>query len=293
MMDNPSERIASLAAKGLDRPLSSDIKAMADHVLSLHPAAAAILAYGSCLRDVGTEDSLVDLYVLMERDEDVSASWLSRTAARLLPPNVYYAETVHDGRILRCKYAVLTLASFALHMRPETANPYFWARFSQPAALVHAASPRERDRVVAAIVDAVTTMYRAALASAPAGSDPLDVWASGFGETYRTELRPESGSRARELVAANAEFYSAAAGILGSPAVPRVSWPQRRLFGKALSVARLIKAGFTFEGGAAYAAWKIERHSGKKIALSPWQKRHPVLTGLMFLPRLLWRGAVK
>ena len=83
MMDNPSERIASLAAKGLDRPLSSDIKAMADHVLSLHPAAAAILAYGSCLRDVGTEDSLVDLYVLMERDEDVSASWLSRTAARL------------------------------------------------------------------------------------------------------------------------------------------------------------------------------------------------------------------
>jgi hypothetical protein len=293
MMDNPSGRIASLVGKSLDRPLSSDIKAMADHVLSLHPAAAAIMAYGSCLRDVSTEDSLVDLYVLTARDDDVSASWLGRKAAHLLPPNVYYAETAHDGRILRCKYAILTLASFARHMLPDKANPYFWARFSQPAALVHAASPRERDRVVAAIVDAVTTMYRAALASAPAGSNPLDVWTTGFGETYRTELRPESGGRARELVAANAEFYSAVARILGAPAVPRVSWPQRRLFGKILSVARLIKAGFTFEGGASYAAWKIERHSGKKITLSPWQKRHPVLAGLMLLPQLLWRGAVK
>ena len=55
----------------------------------------------------------------------------------------------------------------------------------------------------------------------------------------------------------------------------------------------LIKAAFTFEGGASYAAWKIERHSGRKITLSPWQRRHPVLAGLLLLPQLLWRGAIK
>jgi hypothetical protein len=55
----------------------------------------------------------------------------------------------------------------------------------------------------------------------------------------------------------------------------------------------LIKAAFTFEGGASYAAWKIERHSGSRITLSPWQQRHPVLAGLMLLPKLLRRGTIK
>ncbi|MGE0237809.1 MAG: hypothetical protein AB7F09_11820 [Parvibaculaceae bacterium] len=292
-MDHQTAEIAALVAQNLDRPLSSDIRAMAAHILKRHGTAAAVLAYGSCLRGVSTEDSLIDLYVLTEREEDISSSRLSRLMARLVPPNVYYAETDHDGRALRAKYAVMTLDQFTGRMRPTTANPYFWARFAQPAALVHAASIDDRARIIGAVVDAVTTMYRAALASAPRDSAPVDVWAHGFAETYRTELRPEAAGRAHEIVAANAAFYDRIAGLVGQPDVPPVSWPQRRWAGKALSVARLAKAAFTFEGGASYAAWKIERHSGRKIALSPWQRRHPVLAGLLLLPRLLWRGAIK
>jgi hypothetical protein len=292
-MDKAPEEIAALVARALDRPLSSDIQAMAALLVQRYGKAAAILAYGSCLRGVSTEESLIDLYVLMEREEDVSASWISRLGARLVPPNVYYAETAHDGRTLRAKYAIMTLAAFALHVKPGTSNPYFWARFAQPAALVHAASDDCRRRVIAAVADAVITMYRAGLASPPAGSAALDIWARGFAETYRTELRPEAGNRAREIVSANAGFYEAVAQALGTPDVPPVSWPQRRLAGKALSVVRLIKAAFTFEGGASYAAWKIERHSGRKITLSPWQQRHPVLAGLLLLPKLLWLGAIK
>lgn len=292
-MDNRPAELAALVTQTLDRPLSSDIRAIAGHVLKERPGTAAVLAYGSCLRGVGTDDTLIDLYVLTEREQDISASGLSRFGARLVPPNVYYAEMSHDSRILRCKYAIMTLESFAGRMTPRTANPYFWARFAQPAALVYVSSDRNRERVVAAIVDAVGTMYRAALASAPAGSDPVEIWAHGFAETYRTELRPEAGGRARDIVAADAEFYSVAAGIIGRPDIPTVSWPQRRLAGKLLSVLRLVKAAFTFEGGASYAAWKIERHSGRKIVLSPWQRRHPVLAGFMLLPKLLWRGAIK
>lgn len=293
MMDKETAEIAALVAQNLDRPLSPDIRAMAAHVLERHTAAVAILAYGSCLRGVSTEESLIDFYVLMPSDREVSANGMSRLAARLVPPNVYYAETTHEARTLRCKYAVMTLEAFARRMKPQTTNPYFWARFAQPAALVHAADEFSRQRVVAAVADAVITMYRAALASAPAGSSPADIWARGFAETYRTELRPESGHRAHDIVAANAPFYAAVARALGQPKVPSVSWPQRRWQGKALSVARLVKAAFTFEGGASYAAWKIERHSGRKITLSPWQQRHPVLAGLLLLPKLLWRGAVK
>lgn len=293
MMDRPPADLRALVAAPLGRPLSADIRAMADHVLSRHATAAAILAYGSCLRGVGTDESLIDLYVLFDRDQDVSANLLSRLGARLVPPNVYYAETSLEGRLLRCKYAAVTLPVFAARMQPATKNPYFWARFAQPAALVHAASEQHRARVIDAVAQAVITMYRAALAAAPKDSVPTDIWRRGFEETYRTELRPEAGGRAGEIVAANAAFYDEAARLIGRPDIPPVSWPWRRVQGKALSIARLVKAAFTFEGGASYAAWKIERHSGKKIVLSPWQRRHPVLAGLLLLPRLLWRGAVK
>jgi hypothetical protein len=40
------------------------------------------------------------------------------------------------------------------------------------------------------------------------------------------------------------------------------AWALRRACGKALNALRLAKAAFTFEGGADYLAWKIERHSG-------------------------------
>ncbi len=239
------------------------------------------------------QDSLIDLYVLTDREEDISANRLSRVLCRLVPPNVYYAQTHHEDRTLRCKYAVMTLAQFEERMKPKTVNPYFWARFAQPAALVQAASDSSRDRVIAAIADAITTMYGAALASALPGTSAADIWAQGFAETYRTELRPEASQRAHEIVAANAAFYEDVARLAGRPAVPPVSWLHRRWRGKTLSVVRLIKAAFTFEGGASYAAWKIERHSGSKITLSPWQQRHPVLAGLMLLPKLLWRGAIK
>ena len=292
-MDNQIAQIAALVAHNLDRPLSSDIRAMAAHVLERHPTASAVLAYGSCLRGVSSGESLIDLYVLTEREEDVSASRLSRFLARLQPPNVYYTETGCEDRTLRAKYAVMTLAQFGRRMKPTTANPYFWARFAQPAALVHVASDAIRQRVIAAVADAVTTMFRTSLASASPEDTPTDIWTRGFAETYRTELRPEASGRAREIVMANADFYDRIADLVGRPETLPVSWTQRRWAGKALSVARLVKAAFTFEGGASYAAWKIERHSGRKITLSPWQRRHPVLAGFLLLPQLLWRGAIK
>jgi hypothetical protein len=55
--------------------------------------------------------------------------------------------------------------------------------------------------------------------------------------------------------------------------------------GRPLNYARLIKAAFTFEGAARYAAWKIERHTGMPVALTPWRERHPVLAA----PGVLWR----
>jgi hypothetical protein len=54
-------------------------------------------------------------------------------------------------------------------------------------------------------------------------------------------------------------------------------WTLPNLAGKPLNVARILKAAFTFDGAARYAAYKIERHTGIEIAVTPFRERHPFL----------------
>ena len=58
--------------------------------------------------------------------------------------------------------------------------------------------------------------------------------------------------------------------------------------GKFRNIARLTKAAFTYRGGFAYALSKVERHSGRPVELSPWQRRWPWLGAPVALWRL-WR----
>lgn len=284
--------LSAFVEEHLARPVPQAVAAMAEHVRGLHPAAVAVLAYGSTLRGADPHETLIDLYILVDRNDAIGQGWASRFFGRLFPPNVYYAETAHEGATLRCKYAVVTLAAFGRRMGTSTGNPYFWARFSQPSSLLHASSENTRRQVIEAVATAIGTMYAAGLASTPV-DDPLMAWQQGFAETYRTELRPEDSSRAAAIVAADADYYHQATRLLGSLTPRPINWPARRVAGKLLSLARLAKAAFTFSGGASYAAWKIERHTGEKIALTPWQKRHPLLAGIMLLPKLWRRGALR
>jgi hypothetical protein len=62
-------------------------------------------------------------------------------------------------------------------------------------------------------------------------------------------------------------------------------WRLRRALGKTLNAARLVRAAGTFDGAARYAAWKIERHTGVAVDVSPWREKHPVLAA----PGVLWQ----
>lgn len=252
------------------------------------PGVAAVLAYGSCLRD-NTAEGLIDLYVLTDDYTSVSQNRLSRFFCRLVPPNVQYAETQWNGRTLRSKYAVLPLSRFEKLTR--VSNPYVWARFGQPCRVVFA---RDRLRVEAALASARKTLWRNAEAISQEGDDALAAVTRLFVATYGTELRPESASRASLIVRADAGFYKLLAPKdWRSKNRAPADWRWRKIWGKALSVARLVKAGFTFQGGADYIAWKIERHSGVRIPVADWQRRHPVLGALWILPRVLARKAVR
>ena len=73
----------------------------------------------------------------------------------------------------------------------------------------------------------------------------------------------------------------------------RLGWMLRRLQGKFLSLFRLMKAAFTFQGGVDYLVWKLERHTGVPIEVTPKVRRHPLIYGWGMMWRLYRRGVFR
>jgi hypothetical protein len=295
-MAPPRTALVELIGVENARAAPPSIIAVADAARRRHgPGIAAVLFYGSCLRGGDDVAGIVDLYLLADSYDQIHRSPLMRALNWLLPPNVYYIEAPFEGRTVRAKYALLTLAQFERSVERRTLQSYFWARFAQPTVVLWARTPAVQERVTRALATAVaTTAWETRPLLAPDAA-PGAVWARAFYEAYRTELRAEAPERGRALYEAFAERYEAITQILFSraAALPAAEpdarrraerkWRRRRVVGKTLSVLRLMKSAFTFEDGATYLAWKIERHSGVTFELTPWQKRHPILaSGTLF-----------
>lgn len=276
------EALQSFVERSIGRAVHSGVESVAEKLWSRHPGAVALIAYGSCLRGEDPKETLIDFYLLTSDDAGVSRSGLARLGCRLLPPNVYYFEAAP----YRAKYAVMTADQFARRMRSDIANPYFWARFAQPVALIRG----DAGSVARALATALRTLYGHGRGL---GGEGGEAFRRALAHTYRTELRSERAGRAADIVASHRDYFEDAARLMSDVAPLRANWPWRATCGKILSVLRLIKAAFTFAGGADYLVWKIARHSGETIELAPWQRRHPIVAGVLLLPRLLRSGAVR
>ena len=281
--------LRELVAAELGVPVDPQVAAMAAAIAAKHGAASrAVLFYGSCLREARLDGLMLDFYLIVSDYRAAFAKRWMAAANRLIPPNVFPFE--HDG--LMAKYAVLSEADFARLNGPETRNVSVWARFAQPSRLVWASDQAAAARAVDAVSGAVPTLLGAA--GRVAGEVMLDWWRRAFALTYSAELRAERKGRSQSVVDAEPGRYRR----FGEAAAPLVAgnagqWARRRIEGKALSVLRLAKASATYAGGADYIAWKINRHAGTKIALKPWQQRHPLLAAISLLPRLLKSGAIR
>ena len=75
-------------------------------------AICCTLVYGSCLRSGDIYDGLLDLYLICDSYRSAYGNGLMATANWLMPPNVFYAETTLDGKILRSKVTVISLPDF-------------------------------------------------------------------------------------------------------------------------------------------------------------------------------------
>ncbi len=134
-----------------------------------------------------------------------------------------------------------------------------------------------------------------------------DYWRALFRATYRAELRVEAPGREDSILAANPAHFDgllARGAGFGQDTVPRRWrrvwrrssnaderrrilrwWNTRRRLGKLLNAARLVRANSTFAGAPRYIAWKIERHTGVAVEMTPWREKHPLLAA----PGVLWR----
>ena len=291
----PAALVRLIAAENA-APAGPSIMAVAEAASRRHgPGIAAVLFYGSCLRGGDDVGSVVDLFLLADSYEEVHRGPLMRMLNRLLPPNVYYVEAPFAGRTVRAKYALLTLEQFERLVGTETLQSYFWARFAQPTLVLWAREQTIRERITRALATAVLTTAQQTRDLLEIGAPPERLWTRAFYEAYRTELRAEAPERGVALYQAFAARYDAITQTIQraesrSPADAlerrhraERKWRRRRLVGKTLSVLRLVKSAFTFEDGATYLMWKIERHSGVRFELTPWQKRHPILaSGTLF-----------
>jgi predicted nucleotidyltransferase len=293
-------------------PVAPPIAAIAEAARARHGAVAAVIFYGSCLR-LGSDDGrIVDLYLVVDSYRAAYGFGLRAFMNWALPPNVFYLETPFEERRVRAKYAVVSRADFAAGAGGRWFHPYLWARFAQPCRLAWCRDEAARQAVVAGLAGAVRKCVAEGLALVGGHFGVGELWVALFRQTYRSELRAEPPERASEIHAADAGHYLAVAEAVlpglgarrveggpgwlnpaGARGAAGFKWALRRLQGKLLSVARLAKAAFTFQGGADYLLWKIERHSGVSIALTPWQRRHPLLASTVLFWRLYRRGAFR
>lgn len=304
-----SSLLAEVATEA-DQPLPFAVTAFVDAVRErFGPLVAAILFYGSCRR-VDQPDGLYDLYVIVDsyRALPRHEAWL----AAVLPPNVYYVEVATAAGTRRAKCTLISRSDFARGTR-RWFHSYLWGRFCQPVSLAYARDATTREETLTCLGDAVCKFIAETAALQPTQFDTRSLWIDGLRTSYATELRSEGPDRAADLFTAHAAYYDAVT-VAAAPASPIVAtdtgrwrnaltpsqrrvgaskWRVRAITGKALALARILKAWITFDGGFDYIIWKLERHSGVHIEVPDRVRRHPALHMWGFFWRLYRAGVFR
>ncbi len=275
----------------------------------------AVILYGSCLHSQETREGVVDLYAVIDDYRNAYRERRLRLFNAWLPPNVFYLEIGDGEDVLRTKYAVISREDFARGCR-DWFHSYIWARFAQPVRILYARDETTRDRINRSLAEAVARFLQTTVpVLGTCVVDAEEIWSRGLALTYAAELRPEKQGQPRRLTHLNLGDYgrltAAAAPVLEGrmQELPRGDfrciidareqrsarrkWRLRRWQGRMLSVLRLIKAVFTFNHCVEYAAWKIKRHTGVTIEVTPRLQRHPILWGSSILWQLLRRGILR
>lgn len=313
------KKLIDQVRRQITQPASGAIHALADRLLGTYgEAVQAILFYGSCLRTGDDRGGLVDLYVIVDRYRSVESRRLLAIFNKLLPPNVFYIELPFEDRVVRAKYAVMSITDLIQGTSRRWFHSYIWGRFAQPVGLLYSRNEQIADRIQTALAQAVITFIARVLPTVPSPFTAHDLWQQGLKLSYRAELRAERPEKLVRLIEAAPLYYETITrivmGLLTFPVdvrqrdgiyhytaavsdrqrqVSRVDWTLRCWQGKLLSILRLLKGVLTFRGGANYLMWKIERHSGVNVDIPPQLKHYPLIAMCVIFWKLYRRGAYR
>ncbi len=209
------DKIVELIRDPSIQGLSPEILALSGAVRELHgDSVKAVLFYGSCLRSGNLHDGLADLYLLVD---DYRSAFKSRALAffnKLLPPNVFYLEVPFEGKVLRAKYAVLTLTDFRQGTKCWF-HSYLWGRFAQKSGTVYVCDETVNREVGDALADAAVRFIAQALPCMEGAFTARDLWSKGLSLSYRSELRTEEPEQAAgRLFDADPAYYQALTGLI-------------------------------------------------------------------------------
>lgn len=280
-----SETLSQRVRASLAREIRPEVAAYAK-MLGEEADALGVLFYGSNLR-TGSLEGVLDFYVLLPGPQR-ERIW----------PRVSYREWEHGAETLRAKIATMSLDQFDKAASGASRDTTIWARFVQPSALIWVRDEPAHEAIADAVTGAARTAARLAAALGPEKGTAEDYWRALFRATYRAEFRVEKAGREDSILSVNPEHFDgllplawAAEGIafeqLGAQLRPQLTagrrgeilrwWESRARLGKPLNVLRLAKATTTFDGAADYAAWKLHRHTGIALEVTPFRARHPLL----------------
>ncbi|WP_324697636.1 hypothetical protein ACLIMP_03800 [Novosphingobium aerophilum] len=289
-----TEDLEGRVRKAIQRPIEPEIRAFAQRLALAAGNAVAVLFYGSNLR-TGSLEGVLDFYVLTEGPQ-IEKIW----------PRVSYHEWTFEGIPLRAKVATMALETFRAAAAGELLDTTIWARFVQPCGLAWLRDEAAIGPVAEAVSGAARIATRLAVSLGPEAGTAEDYWRALFRATYAAEFRVEKAGREDSILAVNRghfdgllplaltadgiDFTREPKGTIRPALAARERnralnwWKRRQRLGKPYNVLRLLKASTTFDGAARYAAWKIERHTGVPVTITPWRERHPVLAA----PGVLW-----
>ena len=278
-------------------------------------ALQGVLFYGSCSRGEAMEDGVADMFVIVDSYRNAAPGRYRAWLNACLPPNVLYREIPTGGAPVRLKLALISMADFRNGIR-HGFHPYLWGRFAQPARILYARNGAVRREFEELMAHAVLTLLRTTLPTLQGKPGTAEtIWTNALSCSYSTEFRAEPDSRAAQLVhhdrAAYTALLDAALPALG-PVLRREGadryrsladtetargtcrqWRRRRRLGRLLWMLRLLKATLTFSNGVDYAAWKIGRHAGVDIEVTPRLRRYPLLFGWGVFLKLVKQGIMR
>lgn len=310
MQTDIPDRLLMEIASQCDRDVAWEYGELVSELRSrFHDSVDALILYGSCLRNNDIHSGIIDLYVIVGSYRSAYTKKSLRFLNRLLPPNVFYLESGNGPEKLRIKYTVISMADFR-RGAVDWFHSYIWARFAQPVRLLYARNNKARGEVHEVLALSALRFLRASIPlSGECQSDAATIWTRGFSCAYAAELRPENRNRASQLVNTDLDVYTRLL-TYAVPAMPDLiqmqapdqficrakpalqqqvlkDWQWRRRQGRILSILRLAKATLTFRNPIDYAAWKIERHTGVRIQVTPFMQRYPLLKGPAVLFQLI------